>query len=204
MSVKLFLDFETTDLKGYAIEVAALLLKEKEDGGWSLKGGIFTALNPLAPVNEEVVRKFGIVPFKLLAYPRFAEIYPTLKNLIDKADCVVAHNARFDREVLERECRRIGKEVPSAAWECTLDLGKKIFGRRLSLERLGNACRVDSKEVELVYRKLLNGITYRPENIRVGRIKFHSALWDTLYLAFAYRKMREIQLQPSRFFKVGL
>ena len=69
----------------------------------------------------------------------FGELWNELLPLIDEADFLVAHNASFDRRVLQTCCQRYGIEIPQKKFHCTVQLSRKILNIRPA--NLPNVCR---------------------------------------------------------------
>jgi DNA polymerase-3 subunit epsilon len=67
----------------------------------------------------------GITWEKVRDAPTFARVWPSLVPVLDGADHLVAHNASFDRRVMEACCRTGGLTPPGLPWVCTLTLAKK-------------------------------------------------------------------------------
>jgi len=70
--------------------------------------------------------------------PSFAEIWPELEAVITPAAFLVAHNAVFDRGVLEACCRAAGLPVPRKKFRCTVQLARATW--RLPSARLPAVC----------------------------------------------------------------
>ena len=62
--------------------------------------------------------------------PAFAEVWPTLLPLLDGASFLVAHNASFDRRVLETCCLRANLGVPAIPFLCTVQVARKKWQLR--------------------------------------------------------------------------
>lgn len=70
-----------------------------------------TYLNPDHPVAWQAQRVHGLTNRFLADKPRFAQIAPDLLDFIGDATCL-AHNARFDRDMLLYDFRHAGLPVP--------------------------------------------------------------------------------------------
>lgn len=70
----------------------------------------------------------GIAWRDVTAAPTFAEVWPELRALLDGARFLAAHNARFDRAVLEACCLRAGLRVPALPFRCTVQLARRVWG----------------------------------------------------------------------------
>lgn len=64
---------------------------------------------------------------KLKAERMFADVWPEVAPAFDGVERIVAHNAAFDRAVLEACCQRAGLPAPSAPWECTVELARRVW-----------------------------------------------------------------------------
>lgn len=62
--------------------------------------------------------------------PTFAEIWPSLNDLLTTVTFVAAHNAAFDRQVLEACCRYYGIRVPELNFVCTQQLARNLWNLR--------------------------------------------------------------------------
>lgn len=71
-----------------------------------------TYLNPDHPVAWQAQRVHGLTNRMLSDKPRFAEIAPDLLDFIGDAPCI-AHNARFDRDMILYDFRHAGLRIPS-------------------------------------------------------------------------------------------
>jgi DNA polymerase-3 subunit epsilon len=68
--------------------------------------------------------------------PTFAEIWPTLAPMLDGVSFVAAHNASFDRRVLQSCCTAARLPEPATPWMCTVMLSRRAF--RLPSNKLPN------------------------------------------------------------------
>lgn len=73
------------------------------------------------------------------AAPSFAELWPELAGFLDDTDCLVAHNARFDRAVLLACCAAAGLPLPAQRFACTVELARAAW--QLRPTRLPDCCR---------------------------------------------------------------
>ena len=121
------LDFETANRKRGSI--CAVGLVRVRDGiivksrSWLMRppagvgGGIFE------PVCVDV---HGITPYMVAGQPTFAQRYPALiVGLAD--DLLVAHNAAFDRSVLNGACKAEGLPSPGNQWLCTVEESRRVL-----------------------------------------------------------------------------
>lgn len=70
--------------------------------------------------------------------PHFGGIWPTIEQLLKKADFLVAHNAPFDRSVLEACCAAHKIRPPAKDFVCTLKIAREIW--RLNPAKLPDVC----------------------------------------------------------------
>ena len=70
--------------------------------------------------------------------PTFAEAWPELRGLLDGAEFLAAHNAAFDRKVLEACCAAAGLPRPPQPFLCTVQLARKTWAIRPT--RLPDVC----------------------------------------------------------------
>ncbi len=68
----------------------------------------------------------------------FAALWPKIEGFIDGAAHFVAHNASFDRGVLNACCRSYGIEAPSLPFQCTVQIARRVWNIRPT--RLSNVC----------------------------------------------------------------
>ena len=73
------------------------------------------------------------------AAPTFGELWPTLHAWIDNAEFIAAHNAPFDRSVLQACCAMYGIRVPRLPFTCTVQLARSQWG--IYPTRLPDVCR---------------------------------------------------------------
>lgn len=71
--------------------------------------------------------------------PTFAQIWPSLAEVLDGAECFAAHNAGFDRGVLRACCEASGLAMPKLPFECTMQLARRVW--QLHPTRLPDVCR---------------------------------------------------------------
>lgn len=62
--------------------------------------------------------------------PLFRDVWPTLAPLLDGATHLVAHNAGFDKRVLETCCRVAGHAAPPVPFLCTVQIARKKWQLR--------------------------------------------------------------------------
>ncbi|MCD6289964.1 MAG: WYL domain-containing protein [Anaerolineae bacterium] len=96
-------------------------------------------VNPERPVDPDARRVHNIPDEALRQSPRFAEIAPTVRDLLE-GTVIVAHNAPFDLGFLAAEWRRLRWPPPSAHAIDTLSLARRWLRlRRNSLEHVARS-----------------------------------------------------------------
>jgi len=70
--------------------------------------------------------------------PTFANAWPTLSAMLDGVAFLAAHNASFDRRVLQTCCGAAGLVMPPQPFECTLQLARRVWG--LNPAKLPDVC----------------------------------------------------------------
>ena len=70
--------------------------------------------------------------------PTFAEIWPQMEAFMNGADALLAHNASFDRRVLQACCREAGAETPRYHFLCTLKGARRSLP--LPSKKLNHVC----------------------------------------------------------------
>jgi DNA polymerase-3 subunit epsilon len=69
----------------------------------------------------------------------FQQLWPDLRQYLGEADFLVAHNAPFDRGVLNACCDSYGLDLPSFAFECTVQLARRQWS--IYPTKLPDVCR---------------------------------------------------------------
>jgi DNA polymerase-3 subunit epsilon len=59
--------------------------------------------------------------------PSFAELWPRIRPLFRGVDFLVAHNASFDRSVLQVCCDAAGISPPGKPFRCTVDVARRTW-----------------------------------------------------------------------------
>jgi DNA polymerase III subunit epsilon len=84
--------------------------------------------------------------------PTFEELWPQLKAILDEADFFAAHNASFDRKVLNACCELYQFPLPQQSYTCTVQLARRTWGIRPT--NLPNVCA--HLNIELVHHQALS------------------------------------------------
>lgn len=94
----------------------------------------------------------GITWSMVAREPAFREVWPRLRPVLDGARFLAAHNASFDRSVLEACCVRARLRVPKIPFLCTMKLARRTWGIRPT--RLPDVCR--HLRIRLVHHDVLS------------------------------------------------
>ena len=101
-------------------------------------------LDPGQPVNPYAERVHGLSRAFLKGHPRFGDVSDDLLAFIDGAPCL-AHNARFDRDMLLHDFRHAGLEIPRLTFFDTIPIAKgEVTAPKYNLDALSRALKVTS------------------------------------------------------------
>ena len=147
----------------YVFEIAGILWSDTDNSEilshWQI--------DPGATISKAATKKTGITNAMCQGRPLFRSIAPLVRQMIEQADCVVAHNLAFDRAMVDLEFFRIGEAV---AWPqhrvCTVEHTEHLCGGRLNLQKLhehlfnetfkgAHGAIADTKATLRIYRELL-------------------------------------------------
>jgi DNA polymerase-3 subunit epsilon len=84
-------------------------------------------IKPPRPMAWHNTRVHGLTDAMVAGAPRFAEVWLELLPLLEGVECLVAHNAPFDRSVLTNCCAAARLEAPRLRWEDTVTLAKRAW-----------------------------------------------------------------------------
>ncbi len=130
----LAIDFETAD---YGPDSAcALGLIRVENGGI-----VSRAAYRIRPPRREFVFTYihGIRWEDVEGERTFGELWPTIAPMFRGVDFIAAHNARFDRGVLEACCATAGIAPPATPFRCSMVTARRTWG--IYPTRLPDVCR---------------------------------------------------------------
>jgi DNA polymerase-3 subunit epsilon len=71
--------------------------------------------------------------------PSFRELWPEIERCMDGIEFLVAHNARFDRGVLQTCCKEARIRLPRVPFQCTMKLSRELWG--IYPTKLPDVCR---------------------------------------------------------------
>jgi len=94
-------------------------------------------VNPEIPIPAIITKITGIEEGDVKDAPTFSEIFPDVKEFFESDDVVIAHNLRFDLNMLKNDCLRIGKEIKLPSQKiCTVSSSMHITGKMIKLQTL--------------------------------------------------------------------
>jgi DNA polymerase III subunit epsilon len=151
----LAVDTETNGLGGdlcELTEVGAVLV-----GGGELHETFDSLVSVERPLSRGIQRFTGITQGMVDAAPAPDEVLPDVAELLE-GRVLVAHNARFDRGVLEQAFERVGLEWPKPPVLCTVQLARRFapLARRRTLAPLADSLGIEVREV---HRALPDALT---------------------------------------------
>lgn len=119
------IDFETSD--NYADGACAVGLVRVDNGRITRR-----IRQLLRPPRDQVwyTNIHGITLEDVLDKPSFRQAWPVLRNVLEGAKFLAAHNAGFDRRVLLGCCGTAGVEAPDLPWVCTVRQARNTLGIR--------------------------------------------------------------------------
>lgn len=111
-------------------------------------------INPGKPLPPEITKITGLKDEDLADKPSFAELLPTILEIMGDSDFWIAHNMPFDYGMLMNELLRCGVKVPypRESCICTVQEYAATFGRRPKLTELYKF--VMNEELEQTHRAL--------------------------------------------------
>lgn len=147
-----FLDTETTDIKGFTISIALI---EFSLSTMSVVSEYYKEINPLAEIAEDAVGVHGFTNEFVKTLPMtFKDISHEVIDIINRNDCVCAFNALFDISVLIRDFERLEVIPPAFQWFDPMERlktqidAKNVLGRKKDpkLEEAANFFGIDTDE----------------------------------------------------------
>jgi len=95
-------------------------------------------IKPRTRMSQETIEKTKtkLSNEMLEGAPSFESLADKIKDIIETAPLVIAHNASFDKEIISIEMQRCGKQVRWPPVVCTIEQTMHLKGFRLSLSNL--------------------------------------------------------------------
>jgi DNA polymerase-3 subunit epsilon len=128
------IDFETSDSKRDSACAVGVIRVER--------GEIVARRSSLIrPPRRTFTTTFvhGITWAQVANAPTFGELWPELRPLLDGVRMIAAHNASFERSVLQTCCAASGHVAPAVPYLCTVELARQRW--KLRPARLPDVCR---------------------------------------------------------------
>lgn len=95
-------------------------------------------INPEQPIEAVITKITGLTDADLAVAPVFAAVLPRIREIMGKADVMVAHNLPFDESILEIALQREG--ITDFIWPkyklCTVQAYQEGWGKRPRLIEL--------------------------------------------------------------------
>lgn len=127
------IDFETADVGRDSACAIALVRVEGEE----IVGKMYSLIRPPRP-RFQFTYIHGITWEQVRHEPTFGELWPEMAAFLAGADYFVAHNATFDKGVLEMCCMKAGLKPPQLPFRCTVKLARQVW--RLPSNKLNLVC----------------------------------------------------------------
>ena len=132
----LAIDFETaTPDRSSACSIGLVLV----ENGEIVANEHYLLKPPQRDFHWACVRTHGITYDQVHDAGTFADIWPEVRRLLSQAEYAVAHNAHFDRSVLEKTLSWYKLRPPMKPFACTMRLAKDSWGLRSAT--LPDVCR---------------------------------------------------------------
>lgn len=119
------IDFETAD---YGRDSACSVGLVRVEGN-AIVGRMSSLIRPPRPYFV-FTDLHGITWNMVRNAPTFRQLWPILNQWLRGVQFLAAHNAAFDRGVLEACCRTNGLAVPDIPFQCTFRIARRILGIR--------------------------------------------------------------------------
>jgi DNA polymerase-3 subunit epsilon len=121
------IDFETAD---HPRDSACAVALVRVHGSEIVARSEFLIRPPRNSFLSRHVEVHGITWAKVQSAQTFEEIWPEILPKIEGAKFLVAHNASFDRSVLEACCKAYGLTLPVRPFECTVKWARQVWNLR--------------------------------------------------------------------------
>lgn len=130
------IDFETADPKRDSACAIGIVVVDKGE----IVGRDYRLIRPpRKKFNPFCVRVHGLHWEDVCDEPSFGDLWPEIEHHFQGADFIVAHNASFDKSVLNTCCKESGWEAPEQPFLCTVQLSRKTW--ELASNKLPSVCK---------------------------------------------------------------
>lgn len=92
-----------------------------------------------ALLPPSILKPHGTSPEDLEDKPDFEGIWPEVMPYLEQTDLLLAHNARFDRNVLYATADHYGINLPRFDWVCTVDVSRATWPHLVN-HKLSTVC----------------------------------------------------------------
>lgn len=137
------LDTETTGLPSNHLlpldkqpRVIEIYMQEIDFNGQSDKMIFDRLVDPGIKIEEEITKITGIRDEDIKGAVTFPLISSQVKEIIENYELIIAHNASFDKEILDMEFERIGMKMNWRRVLCTVEATIHAKGFRMNLQGL--------------------------------------------------------------------
>lgn len=186
-----------------------------EFGGIELVDGVETGnflhlyFNPEIDISEEVVAIHGITNEMAKQYPTFEAQVDKLIKFINGAE-LVAHNSKFDQEMIDAELKRVNKgqlidyckNITDTYFIAKVILNQEL--KKFSLDKLCSYYKIEVPKIIVENGKIVEIERQIPEEGKKFDRGLHSALVDAKILTKVYLKMDLKQTQEELVSRVEL
>jgi DNA polymerase-3 subunit epsilon len=132
------IDFETAWYQPHsAIAVGLSVIKDRmvtQTRSW-----LFRPPGRRVYIRPDFIAIHGIRPEDLEDKPDFEGVWPEIMPYLEQTGLLLAHNARFDRNVLYATADHYGINLPSFDWVCTVDVARATWPE-LDNHKLSTVC----------------------------------------------------------------
>ena len=123
MSRFIAIDFETANERRHSACAVGLVRVEQN----RIVAKEYRLINPMDTFRWFCVQCHGITADDVAKEPSFDRVWNSIGSIIEGADYFVAHNAPFDRGVLEATCAHYTIKSPPLPFQCTLSLSRQLW-----------------------------------------------------------------------------
>lgn len=116
------IDFETANEKRFSPCAIGIVIANAS----GVEKEYYHLINPLTTFSSFNTRIHGITESDVSDAPTYAELWPTLRELINN-NLVIAHNASFDMSVMRHTLDYFQLDYPELDYLCTVNISKKVW-----------------------------------------------------------------------------
>jgi DNA polymerase-3 subunit epsilon len=136
------IDTETTGLeqaKGHRIIEIAMILVQFDGSKMQVEDRLIQRINPERSIDPDAQAVHKIGAADLVGKPTWNHVAPSIVNMMNRADVLIAHNMAFDGPFIAAELLRIGITPPSVPVFCTMENARWATGHG-KLPKLSELC----------------------------------------------------------------